>query len=349
LQTYILRRLLVMIPTLLGVTMIVFGIINLAPGSPIEQKIQQLKFGGAAGGASNVGGAVGGAGSGGDSAISEEVIEALKKQYGFDKPIHVRYLIWLKNLMRLDFGDSFTYEEPVLDVISSKFPVSLQFGIINLILTYIVCIFLGVVKAIKNGTKFDLISSVVLFVMYAIPGFMLGILLIQFLASGNYLEIFPVQGLVGDDYEYLSFFEKVWDRLMHFILPLICYMIGSFTMLTMLMKNSLLDEIKKDYVRTARAKGLDEKVVYLKHGLRNALIPIVTGIGSFLTVFFAGSLLIEVIFNLDGIGQMSYQAVLERDYNVIMGSVFIQSFLMLIGNLISDVTYVFVDPRIDFS
>ena len=349
-QTYILRRLLVMIPTLLGVTMIVFAIINLAPGSPIEQKIQQLKFGGANGsGAASVSGPVGGAGSGGDSAISEEVIEALKKQYGFDKPIHERYFLWLKNLMTLDFGDSFTYEEPVLDVISSKFPVSLQFGIINLILTYIVCIFLGVYKAIKNGTKFDLISSIALFVMYAIPGFMLGILLIQFLASGNYLEIFPVQGLVGDNYEYLSTFEKIWDRVNHFILPLICYMIGSFTMLTMLMKNSLLDEIKKDYVRTARAKGLSEKVVYLKHGLRNALIPIVTGIGSFLTVFFAGSLLIEVIFNLDGIGQMSYQAVLERDYNVIMGSVFIQSFLMLIGNLISDVTYVFVDPRIDFS
>ena len=338
-----------MIPTLLGVTMIVFAIINLAPGSPIEQKIQQLKFGGASGEASGAGSVAGGAGSGGDSAISEEVIEALKKQYGFDKPIHVRYMIWLKNLMTLDFGESFTYEEPVLDVISSKFPVSLQFGIINLILTYIVCIFLGVTKAIKNGTKFDLISSIVLFVMYAIPGFMLGILLIQFFASGNYLEIFPVQGLVGDDYEYLNFFEKIWDRVTHFILPLTCYMIGSFTMLTMLMKNSLLDEIKKDYIRTARAKGLDEKVVFLKHGLRNALIPIVTGIGGFLTVFFAGSLLIEVIFNLDGIGQMSYQAVLERDYNVIMGSVFIQSFLMLVGNLISDVTYVFVDPRIDFS
>lgn len=350
-QTYILRRLLVMIPTLLGVTMIVFAIINLAPGSPIEQKIQQLKFGGSNGGAgaSNIGSVGGGAGKGGDSAISEEVIEALKKQYGFDKPIHERYLIWLKNLMRLDFGESFTYEEPVLSVISSKFPVSLQFGIINLILTYIVCIILGVIKAIKNGTKFDLISSVILFVMYAIPGFMLGILLIQFFASGNYLEFFPVQGLVGDDFESMSFFGQISDRIHHFILPLICYMIGSFTMLTMLMKNSLLDEIKRDYIRTARAKGLDEKVVYLKHGLRNALIPIVTGIGGFLTVFFAGSLLIEVIFNLDGIGQMSYQAVLERDYNVIMGSVFIQSFLMLIGNLISDVTYVFVDPRIDFS
>ena len=335
-----------MIPTLLGVTIVVFGIINLAPGSPIEQKIQQMKFGGAGGmdGAQSVS-----ASSDRENAISEEVIEALKKQYGFDKPIHYRYGIWLKNLLTLDFGESFTYEEPVLDVISSKFPVSLQFGIINLLLTYLVCIFLGVFKAIKNGTRFDLISSVILFVMYAIPGFMLGILLIQFFASGNYFEWFPVQGLFSDEYEDLSFFAKIGDRMNHFILPLICYMIGSFTMLTMLMKNSLLDEVKKDYIRTARAKGLSDKVVYLKHGLRNALIPIVTGIGSFLTIFFAGSLLIEVIFNLDGIGQMSYQAVLERDYNVIMGSVFIQSFLMLLGNLISDMAYVFVDPRIDFT
>ena len=219
----------------------------------------------------------------------------------------------------------------------------------NLILTYLVCIFLGVYKAIKNGSRFDLSSSVVLFAMYAIPGFMLGILLIQFLASGNYIELFPVQGLMSDDYDDFGFLAKVWDRVHHFILPLTCYVIGSFTMLTMLMKNSLLEEIKKDYIRTARAKGLSEKAVYLKHGLRNALIPIVTGIGGFLTVFFAGSLLIEVIFNLDGIGQMSYQAVLERDYNVIMASVFIQSFLMLVGNLISDVAYVLVDPRIDFS
>ena len=336
-----------MIPTLLGVTMIVFAIINLAPGSPIEQKLQALRFGGASMGAEAVAGNA--ASSGEDSGVSNEVMEALKKQYGFDKPIHMRYLIWLKNLFKFDFGESFTYEEPALDVIKSKFPVSLQFGVVNLILTYLVCIFLGVYKAIKNGSRFDLSSSVVLFAMYAIPGFMLGILLIQFFASGNYFELFPVQGLMSDDYDDFGFLAKVWDRVHHFILPLICYVIGSFTMLTMLMKNSLLEEIKKDYIRTARAKGLSEKAVYLKHGLRNALIPIVTGIGGFLTVFFAGSLLIEVIFNLDGIGQMSYQAVLERDYNVIMASVFIQSFLMLVGNLISDVAYVLVDPRIDFS
>jgi len=337
-----------MIPTLFGVTLIVFFIINLAPGSPIEQKIQQLKFAGmgAGGGAS----ASGSAGSGDRSGIvSEEVVEALKKQYGFDKPIHIRYLIWLKNLVHLDFGESFTYQEPVIDVITSKFPVSLQFGITSLLLSYVVCIFLGVFKAIKNGSTFDVASSVLLFACYSIPGFMLAIVLIQFFAGGNYVEWFPIGGLYSDNYEELTSWAKITDRVHHFVLPLICYMIGSFTVLTLLMKNTLLDEIKKDYIRTARAKGLSEKVIYLKHALRNALIPIVTGLGEFLSIFFAGSLLLEVIFRLDGIGQMSYQAILERDYNVIMGSVFLQSMLMLVGNLLSDIAYVLVDPRIDFS
>ncbi len=337
-----------MIPTLLGVTLIVFFIINLAPGSPIEQKIQQLKFSGM-GSAGGGGGGMSSRGGERGSAISAEVIEALKKQYGFDKPVHIRYWLWLKNLSHLNFGDSFTYGDSVISVIVSKFPVSLQFGITSLFLSYIVCIFLGVFKAIRNGSRFDMISSVLLFALYSIPSFMLAIVLIQFVAGGNYLEWFPIGGLLSDNYDDLTMAGKIWDRFHHFILPLVCYMIGSFTVLTMLMKNSLLDEIKKDYIRTARAKGLSEKVVYLKHALRNALIPIVTGLGGFLSVFFAGSLLLEVIFRLDGIGLMSYQAVLERDYNVIMGSVFIQSVLMLVGNLLSDIAYVVVDPRIDFT
>ena len=335
----------IMIPTLIGVSIIVFGIINMAPGSPIDKKIQQLKFGGA--GSAGMGAA--GSSSGNDSAVTEEVIEALKKQYGFDKPVHVRYWIWLKNLVKLDFGESFTYEEPVTDVIVSKFPVSLQFGVTSLFLSYIVCIFLGVVKAVKNHSKFDVVSSVLLFAMYAIPPFMLGIVLIQYFAGGNYFEWFPIGGLISDEYEDFTTWMQIKDRVHHFILPLSCYMVGSFTVLTMLMKNSLLDELKKDYVRTARAKGVPEKMIYLKHALRNALIPIVTGIGGFLSVFFAGSLLLEVVFQLDGIGLMSYQAILERDYNVIMGSIFIQSVLMLVGNLISDLSYILVDPRIDFS
>lgn len=329
-----------MIPTLIGVTIITFAIINLAPGSPIEQKIQQMKFGGS--------GHEGGNNGSKSSAVSEEVILALKKQYGFDKPIHVRYWIWLKNISRLDFGESFTYEEPVLNVIVSKFPVSLQFGVISLVMSYLVCILLGVSKAIRHGSIFDHVTSFLLAVFYSIPDFMLAILLIVYFAGGRFFHWFPIGELYSDNYYELSLIGKIIDRVHHFFLPLVCYMIGSFTVLTMLMKNSLLDEIKKDYIRTARAKGLSERSVYLKHALRNALIPIVTGIGGFLAVFFTGSLLLESIFQLDGIGLLSYKSILQRDYNVIMGLIFLESVLLLIGNLLSDLAYVVVDPRIDF-
>lgn len=339
---YILKRLMIMVPTLIGITVVVFAIINLAPGSPIEQKLQQLRFAGAGGdvatSASNTSG----------STVSAEVLEALKKQYGFDKPIHMRYLHWLKNLAKLDFGESFTYEEPVIDVIMSKFPVSLQFGIISLILSYIISVPLGIFMAVKKGEAFDKGATGILFIMYSIPPLMLGIMFIVFLAGESFLDIFPIGGLYSDMYDEMSFFEKVGDRIHHFILPLICYTINSYTVLTMLMKNSLLDEIKKDYIRTARAKGLAENIVVFKHGLRNALIPIVTGIGGFLGVFFAGSIIIEQIFQLDGMGLLSYKSVLSRDYNVLMGLIFIQSLLMLVGNILSDIAYVLVDPRIDF-
>jgi microcin C transport system permease protein len=331
-----------MIPTLIGVTIVTFIIINLAPGSPIEQKIQQMKFGGMGRESSNS------SSSSKSSGVSEQVIEAMKKQYGFDKPVHIRYLIWLKNISKLDFGESFTYEEPVIDVIVSKFPVSLQFGIISLIMSYMVCVVLGVAKAVKHGSKFDYVTSFFLFVTYSIPGFMLAILLIVYFAGGRFYNWFPIGELYSDNYLTLDFWGKVFDRIHHFILPLICYMIGSFTVLTMLMKNSLLDEIKKDYIRTARAKGLSERTVYLKHALRNALIPIVTGIGGFLAVFFAGSLLLESIFQLDGMGLLGFKSILQRDYNVIMGLMFIESILLLIGNLISDMAYIVVDPRINF-
>lgn len=337
---YFLRRLAIIIPTLLGVTLVVFAIINMAPGGPIEQKLQQMQFGS---------GSSEGGGNRGTHGVSNEVLEALKKQYGFDKPVHVRYLLWLKNLSTFNFGESFTYDEPVIDVIVSKFPVSLQFGVISLILSYIVSIPLGIIKAVKKGSSFDVVSSFFLFVFYSIPPFMLAILLIVFFAGGSFFEWFPVGGIHSEYYDELGFWEQIWDRAYHFILPLICFTIGSFTSLTILMKNSLIEEIKKDYVRTARAKGLDEKVVYMKHAFKNALIPIVTGLGSFLSVFFAGSLLLETIFQLDGIGLLSYRSILSRDYNVIMGLVFIQSALFLLGNVLSDIAYVIVDPRIDFT
>jgi microcin C transport system permease protein len=337
---YILKRLLVLLPTLFGITLVVFVIINLAPGSPIEQKLQQLRFGSQDTAKETA--------SRNSSGVSDEVVEALKKQYGFDKPLLTRYGIWLKNISKLDFGESFTYEEPVWDVIKSKFPVSLQFGIVSLILTYLISIPIGVIKALKNGSKFDLFSSIGLFMMYSVPSFMLAILLVVFFAGGSFLDLFPIGGLYSDVYDDLSFYEKCIDRIHHFVLPLICFTMGSFTSTIVLMKNSLLEEIKKDYIRTARAKGLTEKVIYLKHALRNALIPIVTGIGGFLMVFFAGSMLLETIFQLDGIGLLSYKSILSRDYNVIMGLVFMQSVLFLLGNIISDILYVIVDPRIDF-
>jgi microcin C transport system permease protein len=342
---YFLRRLLVLIPTLIGVTIVVFAIINLAPGSPIEQKLQQMRFGGAGdGGHSSARGD-----RGAEQGISNEMLEAMKKQYGFDKPLHVRYFLWLKNISTLNFGDSFTYEEPVIDIIVSKFPVSLQFGIVSLILSYLVSIPLGIMKAIRHGSFFDVSSSIFLFVLYSIPSFMLAVLLIVLFSGGSFLEIFPVGGLYSEAYDELSTWEKIVDRIHHFTLPLVCYTLHSFTTLTILMKNSLIEEIKKDYIRTARAKGLSEKVVYMKHALRNALIPIVTGLGGFLSVFFAGSLLLETIFQLDGIGLLGYNSLLARDYNVIMGLIFIQSLLMLVGNVLSDFAYVLVDPRIDFT
>ncbi len=337
-----------MIPTLFGITLIVFLIINLAPGSPIEQKLQRLKLGGGASSeVSSLGGDAGGRSS--SSGVSEEVLEALKKQYGFDQPVHVRYGVWLKRLSQLDFGDSFTFEEPVTQVILSKFPVSLSFGISSLILAYLISIPLGIRMAVRDGQLFDRGASFVLFVLYSVPPFMLAILLIVFFSGGSFLNLFPIGGVTSDDYEMLSFWGKVADRAHHFVLPLTCYTLGSFTTLSLLMKNSLLEEISRDYVRTARAKGLDEKWVVMKHALRNALIPIATGLGSFVTVFFSGSLLIETIFQLDGIGLMGYNAVLSRDYNLIMGSITIQSGLYLLGNVISDIVYVMVDPRIDFS
>ncbi|UYL10242.1 ABC transporter permease subunit [Bdellovibrio sp. SKB1291214] len=340
---YLIRRLLLMIPTFFGITLVTFVLINLAPGSPIEQKLQAIRFGAGATGGGGGGSSVS---SRGDTSVNEEVIEALKKQYGFDKPIHVRYFIWLKNISRLDFGDSFTYQEPVIDVIKSKLPVSLIFGLFTLLLTYIVCIPLGVKKAITAGKTFDKLSTILLNFTYAIPPLILGIVLIVVFAGK--LNLFPLGGLQSDDYESLSTFGKIWDRAHHMILPLICYTIGGFTELSILMRNSMLDVIKSDFVRTARAKGLSEKVVTYKHALRNALIPIATGLGGFLGVFLAGSLIIEQMFNLDGMGLLGYQSVLARDYNVIMGITFISAMLMMVGRILSDVIYVLIDPRIDF-
>jgi microcin C transport system permease protein len=334
-----------MIPTMFGITILSFVIINLAPGSPIEQRLQAIRMGGAMGSGPSTGQAA----SRGESGVSQEVVDALKKQYGFDKPLLVRYGIWLKNLATLDFGDSFKYEEPVTQLVISKFPVSLSFGIISFILTYLVCIPLGVWKAIRHGETFDRLSSLVLFIMYSIPPLMLGILLMVFFAGSSYLNLFPIGGLVADNYEQLTTWGKIYDRVHHFILPMICYMIGGFTFLTFMMKNSMLDIIKLDYIRTAKAKGLSDKTIYMKHALRNALIPIITGMSGILGLFFSGSIIIESVFGLDGMGLLSYTSAGARDYNVLMGLIFFQSILFLVGRILTDILYVVVDPRIDFS
>ncbi len=339
--TYILRRLLMMVPTLFGITIVSFIVINLAPGGPVEQKLQAMRFGGGMGGGAGA--------SHGGSGVSKEVLEALRKQYGFDKPLLVRYGLWLKNLSRMDFGTSFKYEEPVIDVILSKMPVSIQFGMVSLLLTYLVCIPLGVLKALKADSVFDIVSSGLLFIMLSIPPVMLAIVLIVFFAGGSFFNWFPLGGLHSDAYATMDVGAKIWDRIHHAALPLACYLIGSFTFLTILMKNSMLDIIKLDYIRTAQAKGLGSKVVYMKHALRNALIPIVTGMSGILTVFFAGSIIVEQIFQLDGMGQLGLTAVSSRDYNVLMGLIFIESLLFLVGRLLTDIAYVLVDPRIDFS
>lgn len=331
---YIIRRILLAIPTFLGITLVTFLIINAAPGGPIEQKLQKIRMGGGEGGKS--------------SQISQEVLDGLYKQYGFDKPVQERYWIWLKNISKLDFGESFSYQEPVIDVITQKFPISLSFGLASLILTYLVCIPLGVAKAIRAGSRFDHISGIVLYFIYSIPPLVMGIFLIVWLAGGSHFDLFPIGNMTSDEYDTLTTSGKIWDRIYHFILPLTCYMLGNFTELTMLVRNSMLDVVKSDYVRTARSKGLADTAVYYKHALRNALIPVATGLGGFLRVFLAGSLVIERIFNLDGIGLLSYNSILSRDYNVIMGITFISALLLLVGNIISDIIYVMVDPRIDF-
>ncbi len=344
---YFLRRLLVLVPTLLGVTLVTFVVINLAPGGPVEQMLRDIRFGAALGGT----GAAGGASVAGISheGVTEETIAELRRQFGFDKPLLQRYWLWLVNLGRLDFGKSFVHDEPAIAVIASKFPVSLQFGIASFVLTYLVCIPLGVAKAVRDGTPFDTATSVGVYVGYSISPLMLGILLIVLFGGGSFLDWFPISGSSSDFYELLGPWQRLGDRAYHAVLPLLCYLIGNFATLTLLMKNAFLEELGKAYVQAARAKGLSERSVRYRHALRNALIPVVTGLGHFLGVFFVGNLFIEQIFSLDGMGLLFYNSLLARDYPVLLGILTLVSLTLMLGNLLSDFLYVVVDPRIDFA
>lgn len=335
-RDYILRRLLLMIPTILGITIVCFTLIQFVPGGPVEELISRIRS------ASNERGADA------THSISEDEIENIKAYYGFDKPAVVRYFLWLGNVARLDLGTSYSYEEPVWKVISSKFPISLFFGLTSFLLSYLICIPLGMAKAINHKSKFDTISSIVIFAGYVIPGYALGIFLILFLGGGSFLDLFPLSGIVSDDFEYLSPISKIFDFLHHMVLPMICYMASEFAFLTMLMKNSLLEEIKKDYMRTALVKGSSFRKAVWKHAFRNSLIPLATRMSEIFTLMFAGALLIEKVFDIDGMGLLVFNSIVSRDYNVVMGIILITSVLTLLGRLFSDILYAIIDPRITF-
>ena len=319
-----------------------FLIIQIVPGGPIEKMINQVRWG-------RQGGEVG-SGSSNDrgGTVSSALIEQMRKYYGFDKPVYVRYLRWLWNILHLDLGNSYAYGDPVWVVIKDRLPVSLYFGAIGFFLTYLVCIPLGVMKAIKHTQLFDTITSVIVFVGYATPGFALGIVLLVLFGGGSFWDVFPLGGFVSDNFAELTFLSKVWDLLHHTILPVICYMLSSFATLTILMKNSLLENLNQDYILTAFSKGLSSRVVVYKHALRNSLIPLATGFGHFISIILAGSFLIEKVFNIDGMGLLGYTSIVDRDYPVVLGILVISSALGLVGNILSDICYILVDPRIEF-
>jgi microcin C transport system permease protein len=341
-MAYFARRLLLLIPTFIGITFVVFLITRFVPGGPIEQMMVQMRT---AGGEGGMGGAMGEGGM----EIPAEVLKALNAQYHFDKPTPVAYAMWLGDLLTGDFGESYKYNQPVLSVIVSRFPVSIYFGLIGFLLGYAVCIPLGIAKAIRHGTPFDLASSTIVFIGYSIPGWALGAALLVLFGGGSFWDIFPLGGFRSEDWETLSFPAKVADQVHHTILPVLAYAVGSFATLTVLMKNSIMENLGQDYVRTAYAKGLSERRVVLVHVLRNSLIPVCTGLGHALSLIMAGSYLIEYVFNIDGIGFLGYTAIVERDYAVVMGILVISTLLALLGNIISDFLYAVVDPRIRFS
>ncbi len=349
---YIIRRLLLIIPTLLGILLLNFVIIQAAPGGPVEQMIAKLEgFDGATSRISGGGAEVSVAGSNyrGAQGLDPELIAEIEKMYGFDKPPVERFWIMLVNYLHFDFGDSFFRDASVISLIEEKMPVSISLGLWSTLLTYLISIPLGIRKAVHHGSPFDVWSSTAVIVGYAIPGFLLAIMLIVVFAGGSYLDWFPLRGLTSNHFEEMTLGQQIVDYLWHLVLPVTALTISGFATLTLLTKNSFLDEINKQYVVTARATGLTENRVLYGHVFRNAMLIIVAGFpAAFVGVFFTGSLLIEVIFSLDGLGLLSFEAALNRDYPVVFGTLFIFTLLGLIVKLIGDITYTLVDPRIDF-
>lgn len=343
---YILRRLLLMVPTLFGIMLVTFTITQFVPGGPVERMLAQLQ-GHDGGGEVRVS-----RGSDlyqGKRGLDEERVAQLKELYGFDRPPVERFLVMMKNYLVFDFGQSYYHHSSVAELVISKMPVSMSLGLWSFLIVYGVCIPLGIAKAMRDGSRFDVLTSTVILVGYAIPGFVLAIVLIVLFGGGSFWSIFPLRGLVSDNWAEMTLLAKVLDYLWHMVLPIISSTVGSLAVMTLLTKNSFLEEIRKQYVLTARAKGLSENRVLYRHVFRNAIIPIITGFpGSFITAFFTGSLLIETIFSLDGMGLLAYESILNRDYPVVLGTLYFFTIIGLISRLLSDLSYVLVDPRISF-
>ena len=358
---YILRRLMLIPITLLGILLVVFVIAQFAPGGPIEQIIARATMGqmSTTGGLTAGGDGGGAAAQGMDTAalaqdtashgLDPALIEDLERQFGFDKPLHVRFLTMVWNYLRLDLGESYFQDRPVVELVLERMPVSISLGGWSLLIIYGISLPLGIAKAVRDGTRFDFWTSTVIFVGYAIPGFILAVLLIVLFAGGHYFDVFPLRGLFSENWNELGLFGKIGDYLWHLALPIITLTAGGFATLTMLTKNSFLEEISKQFVLTARAKGLTERRVLYGHVFRNAMLIVIAGFpAAFVGILFTGSLLIEVIFSLEGMGLLAYDAVIKRDYPIMFGTLFMFTLIGLVMNLVGDLTYVLVDPRIDF-
>jgi microcin C transport system permease protein len=355
---YILRRLLLMIPTVLGIMAITFAIVQFAPGGPVEQVISNLtnansgndRLGGA--GSDFAGEESGDAAGGkyrGAQGLDPKFIADLEKQFGFDKPPLERFGIMLWNYLRFDFGRSYFKGASVIELIKDKLPVSISLGLWITFLSYMISIPLGIAKAVRDGSRFDVWTSAIVIVGYAIPGFLFGILLIVLFAGGSFYDVFPLRGLWSENWDQLPWYGKITDYFWHLTLPLLSMVLSAFATTTLLTKNSFLDEIRKQYVVTARAKGLNNRQVLYGHVFRNAMLIVIAGFpAAFISAFFTGSILIETIFSLDGLGLLSFESILNRDYPVVFANLYIMSLIGLIVGLISDLTYTWIDPRIDF-
>ena len=350
---YLLRRILLILPTLFGIMVVNFSIIQFAPGGPIEQIVAEASgLGMSSTQAISAGGqmaAGSGSGYGGSAGLPPDMLAELEAQFGFDKPAHVRFATMIVNYARLDFGHSYFQDRPVFDLVLERLPVSISLGLWSLFLIYTIAVPLGVAKAVRDGSQFDVWTSALVFTAYAVPGFLFAVMLIVFFAGGSYLDWFPMRGLVSENFAELSVLGKITDYLWHMALPLTALTIGGFATLAMLTKNSFMEELGKPFVITARAKGLTERRVLYGHVFRNAMLIVIAGFpAAFVSILYSGALLIEVIFSLDGIGLLGFDAAIKRDYPILFGTLFVFTLIGLIMQLIGDVVYTLVDPRIDF-